>query len=201
MCAQAPDMKDDLQRKFTLSSHTLVCFSIGYFLYDAVDMVLNHRKRSTYELLLHHGLVILCYSVAGISGQFAPSLALSLIVEVNSVFLHARQLFIITSEPKNSLRYKANALLNVVSFLFFRLILLAYMTRWLAFQRSTISFGFLAVGFVGLGVIVSRFTHYLKHSHKCDFCLGYYKHHPFLPDSLHRHGGFPVLKSTRHSIR
>ena len=152
-------MKDDLQRKFTISSHTLVCFSIGYFLYDAVDMVINHRKRSTYELLLHHGLVILCYSVAVISRQFVAFVALSLIVEVNSVFLHARQLFIITSQPKGSLRYKANALLNVVTFLFFRLILLAYMTCWLASQRSTISFGFLAVGFVGLGVIVSGLTY------------------------------------------
>ena len=150
-------MKDDLQRRFTLSSHTLVCFSIGYFLYDAADMVINHRKRSTYELLLHHGLVILCYSVAVISRQFVAFVALSLIVEINSVFLHARQLFIITSEPKSSLRYKLNALLNVVTFIFFRLILLAYMTRWLTFQRSTIAFGFLAVGFVGLGVIVSGF--------------------------------------------
>ena len=147
-------MKDDLQRKFTISSHTLVCFSIGYFLYDALDMILNHRKRSTYELLLHHGLVVLCYSVAVISKQFVAFVALSLIVEVNSVFLHARQLFIITSEPRNSPRYKTNALLNVVTFLIFRIILLAWMTRWLTFQRSTISFGFLAVGIVGLGVIV-----------------------------------------------
>ena len=150
-------MKDDLQRKFTISSHTLVCFSIGYFLYDALDMILNHRKRSTYELLLHHGLVVLCYSVAVISAQFVAFVALSLIVEVNSVFLHARQLFIITSEPRNSPRYKTNALLNVVTFLIFRIILLAWMTRWLTFQRSTISFGFLAVGIVGLGVIVRLF--------------------------------------------
>lgn len=57
-------MHDDLINKSTYSSHVLVCFSIGYFLYDAADMLAHHRKRSTYELLLHHGLVILCYAVA-----------------------------------------------------------------------------------------------------------------------------------------
>ena len=63
-CFQAPYMVSDLQWSHTVSSHSLVCFSIGYFLYDAADMIAHHRKRSTYELLLHHGLVILCYAVA-----------------------------------------------------------------------------------------------------------------------------------------
>ena len=61
---QAPEMRDDLIKTFTSSSHTLVCFSIGYFLFDAIDMVLYHRKKSTYELLLHHLLVILCFGLA-----------------------------------------------------------------------------------------------------------------------------------------
>ena len=155
---QAPFMREDLQRKFTTSSHTLVCFSIGYFIYDAIDMLVNHRKRSTYELLLHHCLVIICYLVAVVSKQFVAFVALSLVVEVNSVFLHARQLLIITNQPKNSSRYKANALLNVLTFLLFRIILLAYLTRWISSQRNKISFGFLAVAFVGLGVIVSKYS-------------------------------------------
>ena len=64
VCFQDPHLKDDLHRQYTTSLHSLVSFSIGYFVYDALDMIANHRKRSTYELLLHHGLVILCYSVA-----------------------------------------------------------------------------------------------------------------------------------------
>lgn len=148
-----PYLTEDLQRKFTASSYSLVCFSIGYFIYDALDMIINHRKRSTYELLLHHSLVVFCYSVAIISKQFVAFVALSLIVEVNSVFLHARQLLIITSEPKHSSRYKINALLNVVTFLVFRIILLSWMTRWMALNRNQISWWFLFVAFVGLGII------------------------------------------------
>ena len=125
-------MKEDLQREFSHSSHSLVCFSIGYFIYDAADMILNHRKRSTYELLLHHTLVILCYSVAVISKQFVAFVALSLVVEINSVFLHARQLLIITNEPKKSPRYKVNALLNIGTFLVFRIFLLAFLMLFLS---------------------------------------------------------------------
>ena len=50
-------------------------------------------------------------------------------VEINPVFLHARQLFILTHEPKTSSRYKANALLNIGTFVTFRILLLGWMTR------------------------------------------------------------------------
>jgi len=61
---QAPEMQDDLIVTFTSSCHALVSFSIGYFIYDAFDMVLYHRKRSTYELLVHHFMVITCLGIA-----------------------------------------------------------------------------------------------------------------------------------------
>jgi len=147
-------MQDDLIRKFTFSSHALVCFSIGYFLYDAVDMLLYHRKRSTYELLVHHFLVVLCFSLAVTSRQYVAYGALSLMVEINSVFLHTRQLFIITHEPKSSMRYKTNALLNVATFVSFRILLLGWMTRWLTVHREEIPIGFFTAGSVGLAVIV-----------------------------------------------
>jgi TLC domain len=152
---QAPDMSEDLINYFNASTLALVSFSIGYFTYDALDMLLYHRKRSSYELLIHHFLVILCFSIAATSGQYIAYAALSLIVEVNSVFLHTRQLFIITGEPKSSLRYKCNALLNVGTFLFFRILLLGWMTRWLTVHRNIIPLAFFTVGSIGLAVIVS----------------------------------------------
>jgi len=151
---QAPDMQDDLINKFTYSSHALVSFSIGYFLYDALDMMVYHRKRSTYELLVHHFLVVLCFSLAVTSRQYVAYGALSLIVEINSVFLHTRQLFIITNEPKSSMRYKTNALLNVATFLSCRILLLGWMTRWLTVHREEIPLTFFTAGSVGLAVIV-----------------------------------------------
>lgn len=151
---QAPDMSEDLIHYYNASTLALVSFSIGYFTYDALDMLLYHRKRSSYELLIHHFLVILCFSIAVTSGQYVAYAALSLIVEVNSVFLHTRQLFIITGEPKSSLRYKCNALLNVATFLFFRILLLGWMTRWLTVHRNIIPLAFFTVGSIGLAIIV-----------------------------------------------
>lgn len=151
---QAPQMRDDLIRSFTPSCHCLVSFSIGYFIYDALDMLMYHRKRSTYELLVHHFLVILCFGIAVFSGQFVAYGALSLMVEINSVFLHTRQLFIITGEPKSSGRYKINALLNVGTFLFFRILLLGWMTRWMTVNRDQIPLFAFTTGSVGLAVIV-----------------------------------------------
>ena len=65
----------------------------------------SSRKRSTYELLVHHTLVIICFSIAVVYHEYVAYAALSLMVEINSVFLHARQLFIIVGEPKSSLRF------------------------------------------------------------------------------------------------
>jgi len=146
--------QDDLISTFTPSCHALVSFSIGYFIYDALDMVIYHRKRSTYELLVHHFMVITCLGIAVSTRQYVAYGGLSLMVEVNSVFLHTRQLFIITGEPKSSLRYRTNSLLNVATFLFFRILLLGWMTRWLTVNRDRIPLSIFTIGSVGLAVIV-----------------------------------------------
>merc|ERR1711860_132190 len=151
---QNPEMSNDLIRAFTPSTHALVSFSIGYFIYDAVDMLAYHRKRSTYELLVHHTLVIICFSIAVVYHEYVAYAALSLMVEINSVFLHARQLFIIVGEPKSSLRYKCNALLNVGTFLLFRILTLGWMTRWLTVNRDQIPLAFFTIGSIGLAIIM-----------------------------------------------
>lgn len=151
---QAPEMQDDLINKFTYSSHVLVSFSIGYFLYDAMDMLIYHRKRSTYELLVHHSCVIFCLGLAVTSHTYIAYGALSLIVEINSIFLHARQLFILTHEPKTSSRYKVNALLNVGTFVTCRILLMGWMTRWLTAHRDEIQTLFFTAGSIGLAIMV-----------------------------------------------
>ena len=59
-----PSLGNDMIRGFNTSIHILVSFSVGYFIYDFFDMFIYHKKRSTYELLVHHFLVILCYTIA-----------------------------------------------------------------------------------------------------------------------------------------
>ena len=40
-----------------------IAFSVGYFIYDAVDMYVNNPKTSTYQLLGHHFCVIVCFAI------------------------------------------------------------------------------------------------------------------------------------------
>jgi len=149
-----PDMSNDLINAWTPAAHALVCFSIGYFLYDAMDMMIYHRKRSSYELMIHHSLVIICYSIAVFTHRYIAYGALSLMVEVNSVFLHSRQMFIICGESKATSRYKTNALFNIGTFLLFRILTLGWMTRWLTVNRDNIPLAFFTIGSIGLAVIV-----------------------------------------------
>lgn len=104
---QDPSMCDDMIYAFTHSAHMLISFSIGYFIYDFFDMWLYHPKRSTYELLVHHACVISCFAIAASTRLYLPYASLALVVEINSVFLHIRQLFIIQGYPaKSSMTYR-----------------------------------------------------------------------------------------------
>ncbi|XP_034024628.1 TLC domain-containing protein 2-like [Thalassophryne amazonica] len=52
-----PQMAEDLIETHSVFSHMLVSFSIGYFIYDFLDMVLNRKLCQSWELLFHHMVV------------------------------------------------------------------------------------------------------------------------------------------------
>ena len=81
---------------------------------------------------IHHGMVVLCFGIAVSTRTYVAYAALSLVVEINSVFLHARQLMTIGGLPKSSWIYRTNAIMNVSTFVLFRILLLGWMTRWLS---------------------------------------------------------------------
>merc|ERR1711981_15186 len=152
--AAQPSLGADMIHAYSTSAHALVSFSIGYFIYDFCDMALFHRKGSTYELLIHHGMVILCFGVAVSTRTYVAYAALSLVVEINSVFLHARQLLTIGGIPKSSWIYRTNAIMNVSTFVLFRILLLGWMTRWLTLNRDNVPLIFFSIGSLGLATIV-----------------------------------------------
>lgn len=104
--AAQPSLGADMIHAYSTGAHTLISVSIGYFIYDFLDMAIYHRKGSTYELLIHHAMVILCFGIAVSTRTYVAYAALSLVVEINSIFLHARQLLMIGSVPKSSWIYR-----------------------------------------------------------------------------------------------
>ena len=117
-------------------------------------MALFHRKGSTYELLIHHGMVILCFGIAVSTRTYVAYAALSLVIEINSVFLHARQLLTFCGMAKSTWIYRANAIMNATTFVLFRILLLGWMTRWLTLHRDEVPLLFFTIGSTGLATIV-----------------------------------------------
>lgn len=152
--ASQPSLGADMIHAYSTNAHALISVSIGYFIYDFCDMAIYHRKGSTYELLIHHSMVILCFGIAVSTRTYVAYAALSLVVEINSIFLHARQLLMIGGVSKSSRVYRANAIMNVATFVLFRILLLGWMTRWLTLNREAVPVLFFTVGSLGLATIV-----------------------------------------------
>uniref|UniRef100_A0A3P8P1D7 TLC domain-containing protein n=1 Tax=Astatotilapia calliptera TaxID=8154 RepID=A0A3P8P1D7_ASTCA len=134
--------------------------STGYFIHDFLDMALNQPFKQSWELLLHHSLVISCFGLAVTSRLYLGFAAVSLLVEINSVFLHLRQLLILSGRrnkpgteltaPQPSLAYSITSWLNVGTFLVFRACTLGWMSRWLARHSEHIPRYVLMMGAAGL---------------------------------------------------
>uniref|UniRef100_A0A3Q1F9C5 TLC domain containing 2 n=1 Tax=Acanthochromis polyacanthus TaxID=80966 RepID=A0A3Q1F9C5_9TELE len=118
--------------------HVMV-FCFCYFIHDFLDMTLNEPLRKSWELLLHHSVVInrVCVS----SRLYVGFALVSLLVEINSVFLHIRQLLLITSW------------LNLGTFLVFRGFTLGWMSRWLACHSEHMPRYVLMMGTAGLTLV------------------------------------------------
>ena len=75
---------------------------------------------------------------------------MALLVEVNSVFLHVRQILVIIGVQKRNSFYKINSLLNISTFLVFRIAVLGWMTRWLILNRNFLSLVAYSLGSCGM---------------------------------------------------
>ena len=72
---------------------------MGYFAYDFADMFLyTWHKRSTKEMLMHHVVVFTCFGIAAHTQVYVAYAVISLLIEVNSICLHARSLLILAGK-------------------------------------------------------------------------------------------------------
>ncbi|CAL1527275.1 unnamed protein product [Lymnaea stagnalis] len=152
---ERPDMAEDLITIFTPLSHNLVAFSVGYFVHDLIDLIANQRKRQSLELIGHHIVIITCFMVAVSSRHYVGYAVVALMVELNSIFLHLRQLLQICGVSKFNPWYRFNSLINLATFIVFRILLLSWMTRWLVINKDALPLVFYTLGSVGLAVMVA----------------------------------------------
>ncbi|KAE8287354.1 TLC domain-containing protein 2 [Larimichthys crocea] len=158
-----PHMLEDLISSHSLFSHRLVAVSTGYFINDFLDLALNQSIRQSWEVLLHHSTVISCFSLAVKSRLYLGLAVVSLLMEINSVFLHIRQLLLLSGQknrpgteitaPHPSVTYSVTSWLNLGTFLVFRVCTTGWMIHWLATHSELVPRYVLMMGTVGLSLI------------------------------------------------
>ncbi|XP_029026356.1 TLC domain-containing protein 2-like [Betta splendens] len=149
-----PQMAEDLIETFSMFSHALVSFSIGYFMYDFFDMVLNQKLNQSWELLFHHVVVISCFGLSVVSCRYVGFAVVALLVEINSVFLHLRQVMRMSSMAAGTL-YRVNSMTNLGTYVVFRINTLAWMTRWLVLNRDKVPLLAYTLGSVGMAIMTA----------------------------------------------
>ncbi|KAM4627156.1 TLC domain-containing protein 2 [Polymixia lowei] len=149
-----PQMAEDLIETHSVFSHALVSLSIGYFIYDFFDMVLNQKLSQSWELLFHHMVVITCFGISVLSCRYVGFAVVALLVEINSVFLHLRQVLRMANLAAGTL-YRVNSMVNLGTYVVFRINTLAWMTRWLVLNRDNVPLLAYTVGSVGMAIMTA----------------------------------------------
>jgi len=118
----------------------LIYISFGYIAHDLVDLLVNERSVRILELLFHHIIVIMAFMTTLVTDMFLGVVILGLLMECNSIFLHSRSLLNLYRQPKDSTAFKFIALLNILTFMVFRIAVSIYLIYW---QASNMIGGFL----------------------------------------------------------
>uniref|UniRef100_A0A7E4ZUM0 TLC domain-containing protein n=1 Tax=Panagrellus redivivus TaxID=6233 RepID=A0A7E4ZUM0_PANRE len=108
----------------------LIYMSFGYILHDLVDLLINERSMRIIELLFHHVIVIMAFMTTLCLKKYLAVVVFGLLMELNSIFLHSRSLLNLYRHPKTSTGFKIIALLNVISFMIFRMVVSGYLLKW-----------------------------------------------------------------------
>ncbi|KAI9091020.1 TLC domain-containing protein [Phlyctochytrium arcticum] len=96
-----PELVGDLQgvhagAKALNQARFALAFSTGYFIADCLDMALNGVYAGNFGIWAHHVVALACY-VSGLHHCLLyPYLVLTLLVELNSLFIHTRKLLLLT---------------------------------------------------------------------------------------------------------
>ncbi|MGH0134686.1 UNVERIFIED_CONTAM: hypothetical protein FKN15_036658 [Acipenser sinensis] len=86
--------------------------------------------------------------------QYIGFAVVALLVEINSIFLHLRQILLMANLSTSTL-YRLNSMLNLGTYVVFRINTLAWMTRWLVLNRDNVPLLSYTVGSLGMAVMTA----------------------------------------------
>uniref|UniRef100_A0A803VVD0 TLC domain-containing protein n=1 Tax=Ficedula albicollis TaxID=59894 RepID=A0A803VVD0_FICAL len=102
--------------------------------------------------LLPPSQVIICFGIAVLLHQYVGFALVALLVEINSIFLHLRQILLMANLVHTTC-YRLNSLINLGTYVVFRMATLAWMSRWLFLNRHNVPPAAYAVGTLGMAIM------------------------------------------------
>ncbi|KAE9412884.1 hypothetical protein Angca_002969 [Angiostrongylus cantonensis] len=111
----------------------LVLLSMGYFIYDAIDMLINDILNASYLVLMFHHISALYFlSFVPITHKFLLYSYWALLMEVSSIFLHCRSLLNQSKLSTSSMvsLYSLISYVNIVVFVIFRFLIQLFPFVW-----------------------------------------------------------------------
>lgn len=148
------ELVEDMVETHVPSVYIVNCFVFTYFFYDTVDNLLNNRTRKTYEMMIHHAVVLTCYFIQFIVKRYLGCITVILLLEVNSVFLHFRHILLHYNVNKKSFIYRANAFLNVLTLITFRICVILWMLKWVYYNHHLLQAYILYISTTGLVIFL-----------------------------------------------
>ncbi|CAN0892363.1 TLC domain-containing protein 2 [Linum grandiflorum] len=105
-------------------AYPALCFSCGYFAYDQLDMLVYRLYSGVFpSILVHHLVLLMCFTLALYRNVTINYLILTLICELHSIFLHVRKLRRMAGiRDAQSKIVKAEWILNWLTFTFARVV-------------------------------------------------------------------------------
>jgi hypothetical protein len=106
------------------------CFVVGYFIYNTLDSLTMYKTQVFYETMLHHFIVLTIYSIVLLTKNYIACVSVFIFFEINNIFLNIRQILFFYEYDKTKFFYRINSILNMLTFIVFRLGILVWVSLW-----------------------------------------------------------------------
>ncbi|XP_072020263.1 TLC domain-containing protein 2-like [Amphiura filiformis] len=108
-----PALWEDFVGNYTQLGEITLGITIGYAIYDILDLFTNKPLRVIWPLLIHHFIAVFFPSLFLWRQEYLAYGIICCTVEVNSIALHIRQLLLMYNVTKQSIIFKANNVFNL----------------------------------------------------------------------------------------
>lgn len=141
-----------INQKPNVNRMTVLCTNLSILSSLAAHLEYGTESLTTLLSTRPSPQVVTCFGLSVVSSRYIGFSVVALLVELNSVFLHLRQLLRMASMAKGT-TYRVNSIVNLGTYVVFRINTLAWMTRWLVLNRDKVPLLAYTLGSVGMAIM------------------------------------------------